>query len=76
MNELTARQREILAFGWEVMKWQIKHVGGGPQLYLWLAEDGWRGGSEIAAEPFDDKQVAIRCTPWETLILPPMSNAN
>lgn len=63
---LTAREREILRVAWGVMK----HVGR-PRVYLWLAEDGWEGGTEIYAEPYTDNQIAIRARPWERLLLRP-----
>lgn len=65
---LTDREREILKIAWGVMK----HVHK-PRVYLWFAEDGWEGGTEVYAEPYSDDQVAIRARPWETLILPPPS---
>lgn len=67
---LTPRQERILDLGWEIMK-----ANSMPHIYLWLAEDGWQGGHEILAIPFEG-QVAVRIKPWETLILPPNTTTN
>lgn len=67
---LSERQAWILDFGWEIMKANTM-----PHIFLWLAEDGWQGGHEIRAEPYDG-QVAVRIKPWETLILPPNTTTN
>lgn len=63
-QQMTPRQTEILDFGWEIMKHQ-----NAAHLYLWLAEDGWRGGHELMAWQHGPGQVAVKIKPWETLVL-------
>jgi hypothetical protein len=59
------RQVEVLDFGFSLMK----HVGA-PTLALWLAEDGWEGGSTIVARRFspEDPEVEVTLKHWETLL--------
>ena len=71
-TDLTPRQREILDFGWEIMKSYGESSplpGIPPQIFLWLEEDGWEGGHTITAEHHNGTHVAVRVVPWETLRL-------
>ena len=65
------RQAEILDFGWEVMKYMKA-----PNVALWLAEDGWRGGTTIEASLHDGTQAQLVLKNWEDLVLHHTVNPN
>lgn len=61
---MTPRQEHAIDVGWEIMK-----IVRAPHIFLWLAEDGWEGGSELMARRESPGNVAVSLLPHERLIL-------
>lgn len=74
----TPRQREILDFGWQLAQAYYPQAPGlvPPAIYLWLAEDGWLGGSTVMIERHDAATMAVTVKTWEALHLASPFNPN
>lgn len=74
----TAREREILDFGWQLAQAYYPQAPGlvPPAIYIWLAEDGWLGGSTVMIERHDASTMAVTVKTWEALMLAAPWNPN